>query len=114
MKNDTSAILVSIEKLESSLDSIAGASSSASITSDSLVAAIETSLKPTLDMIHDSINRTQESQYKLEDSLQSGFKTVEQGINNSASNVTDAVTARINLFESKMGDSQKLIQDQVS
>lgn len=114
MNNDTSAILVSIEKLESSLENMTGTSASPSISTDALVAAFESSIKPTLETIHDTINKTQESQNKLQNILQNGFENVETIVVNGASNVTDAISARIDTFETKMAESQKLIQDQVN
>lgn len=113
MKNDTSAILVGIEKLETSLENAVSSASGSSINSESLISAIQIHLKPTLDAVHSLVNETHRSQIKLDDSFREGWESLSRGIDKSVVNVTDVFETRLATFENKMSESQKLIQDQV-
>lgn len=113
MKNDTSAILVGIEKLETSLEGFTGTSSGSTTNSESLIAALQVDLKPTLEAMHILVNETRQSQMKLDETIRDGVESIQRGIDMSAMNITDALGNRITTFESKMSESQKLIQDQV-
>lgn len=112
MKNDTSAILVGIEKLETSLENMAGSSGSQGNT-ESVIAAIQVDLKPTLEAMHSLVNETHKSQLKMDGDLRNGLESLARGIDAGVMNVTEALGSRISVFEGKMSDSQKLIQDQV-
>ena len=111
MKNDTSAILVGIEKIETSLEN--GGVGTGSVNTDSLVKAIQVDLKPTLDAVHSLVNETLQSQHKLDASFREGWESLARGIDKGAMNVTDVFQTRLGAFETKMIDNQKLIQDQV-
>ena len=111
MKNDTSAILVGIEKIETSLEN--GGVGTGSVNTDSLVKAIQVDLKPTLDAVHSLVNETLQSQHKLDASFREGWESLARGIDKGAMNVTDFFQTRLGAFETKMIDNQKLIQDQV-
>lgn len=110
MKNDTAAILVGIEKLETSLENIGGGSS---VNPESLVSVIQTEVKPALEAIQVAVNESRASQTKLDESLQKGFSTLRDNVEKGVVNVTGMVDTRIGQFEAKMVESQKLIQDQV-
>lgn len=112
MKNDTSAILVGIEKLETSLENVVGSSGSQGNT-ESLIAAIQVDLKPMMEAMHFLVNETHQSQLKMDENLRDGMESLARGIDTGVVNVTEALGSRITVFESKMSDSQKLIQDQV-
>ncbi len=112
MKNDTAAILVGIEKIETSLEN--GGGSSGSINPDSLIKVIQINLKPTLDAVHSLVNETLQSQTKLDGSFRDGWAALARGIDKGAMNVSDVFENRLNAFETKMIDNQKLIQDQVT
>ncbi len=71
-------------------------------------------MNPRLEAIENMLNRTHESQMKLETSFKDGWESLGRGVENGVVNVTDALSARISVFESKMNESQKLIQDQVT
>lgn len=113
MKNDTSAILVGIEKLETSLENAAGSTSGSSMNAESLISAIQTHVKPTLDAVHSLVNDTHRSQIKLDESFREGWESLSRGVDKGVMNVTDVFETRLATFENKMSDSQKLIQDQV-
>ena len=107
MKNDTSAILVGIEKLETSLEGFTGTSAGSAANSDSSIAT-------TLEAVHALVNETRQSQLELGDTVREGIQSIQRGIELGAMNVTDTLEERITTFESKMSESQKLIQDQVT
>nr|CAH0112102.1 unnamed protein product [Daphnia galeata] len=112
MKNDTSAILVGIEKLETTLEN-AGSSSGSQGNPESLVSAIQVHLKPTLDAVHSLVNNSYQSQIKLDENFREGWESLSRGIDKGVMNVTDVFQTRLDAFENKMIESQKLIQDQV-
>ena len=113
MKNDTSAILVGIEKLETTLEN-AGSSSGSQGNPESLVSAIQVHLKPTLDVVHSLVNNSYQSQIKLDENFREGWESLSRGIDKGVMNVTDVFKTRLDSFENKMIESQKLIQDQVT
>jgi hypothetical protein len=112
MKNDTSAILVGIEKLETSLEN-SGSSSGSQSNPEALVSAIQVHLKPTLDAVHSLVNDSYQSQMKLDENFKEGWQSLSRGIDKGVMNVTDVFQTRLGAFEHKMSESQKLIQDQV-
>jgi len=108
MKNDTSAILVGIEKLEMSLEN--GVSSSGSSgASSSTMRQLETEL----GAIYSAVNETQRLQIKLQENVENGWSALTKGVENVVLNVSSSVDNRIGVFEAKMIEGQKLIQDQV-
>lgn len=70
-------------------------------------------MAPRLEAIESAVNRTNESQQKLESAFRDGWESLERGVNGGVVNITDLLDSRITSFEAKMVDSQKLIQDQV-
>ncbi len=112
MKNDTSAILVGIEKLETSLEN-SGSSSGSQSNPEALISAIQVHLKPTFDAVHLLVNDSYQSQMKLNENFKEGWQSLSRGIDKGVMNVTDVFQTRLGAFESKMSESQKLIQDQV-
>jgi hypothetical protein len=113
MKNDTSAILVGIEKLETTLEN-AGSSSGSQGNPESLISAIQVHLKPTLDTVHSLVNDSYQSQIKLNENFREGWESLSRGVDKGVMNVTDVFQTRLSAFENKMIESQKLIQDQVT
>ena len=107
MKNDTSAILVSIEKLETSLENMGG------FPSGGNPEAVSSAIHPTLQAMHLLVNETRQSQVKLGESFREGWSSLSRGIDQGVENVTEVFLSRLAAFENKTIESQKLIQDQV-
>jgi len=122
-ERDTAAILVSIEKLQSTLDSgvktATSGESSQNMTemmSQSLASinrienAVNDELRPWLTAIETSMNETRE---ELPMKFKTSIDSLHQLSFGAVSNVSSHIDSRIAIFEAKMADSQLLIQHQV-
>lgn len=120
---DTAAILLSIEKLQSTLDNGVQTSSSqqashnlTEMMTQSLASinrienAVDAELKPWLMAIETSVNETRE---ELPMKFKQGLESLNQLSFGAVANVTSHIDSRIAVFEAKMADSQLLIQHQV-
>jgi hypothetical protein len=63
-----------------------------------------------LDAIHSAVNETQRLQMKLQENVENALRKEAENV---VLNVTSSVDNRIGVFEAKMIEGQKLIQDQV-
>ena len=51
---------------------------------------------------------------ELQENMRNGWDTITKGVENGVLNVSNVVDTRIGVFEAKMIEGQKLIQDQVN
>ena len=70
-------------------------------------------LETELGAIYSAVNETQRLQMKLQENVENGWSALTKGVENVVLNVSSSVDNRIGVFEAKMIEGQKLIQDQV-
>jgi len=71
-------------------------------------------LETELGAIYSAVNETQRLQMKLQENVENGWSALTKGVENVVLNVSSSVDNRIGVFEAKMIEGQKLIQDQVT
>ena len=76
--------------------------------------SILTDLKSSMNDILNQGETLQKTQDKLTENVQQNFEFSSQKLEQSVANLTDAFVSRLAVFESKMNESQTLIQHQVA
>ena len=123
--------MVGIENLETAMENLQKSGISGGGVSEVQVAAVNESLSTittTLNLMEKSIltdlkssmndilnqgETLQKTQDKLTENVQQNFEFSSQKLDQSVANLTDAFVSRLAVFESKMNESQTLIQHQV-
>ena len=124
--------MVGIENLETAMENLQKSGISGGGVSELQVAAVNESLSTittTLNLMEKSIltdlkssmndilnqgETLQKTQDKLTENVQQNFEFSSQKLEQSVANLTDAFVSRLAVFESKMNESQTLIQHQVA